>query len=118
LHATPYYNGEEYCPRYDQWSLTTLGRHYQDYCKINVAIMELRDWTLTVEVAHFHNIMQTEDRLEWELKQVLKEKHNVGMAKERCVICLEQANTLGHIENLEAEALMTVQQVMKQISKA
>ena len=118
LHATPYYNREEYHPCYDWWSLTTLKRRYQDYRKINTAIMELRDWTLMVEVAHFCNIMQTDDRLEQELEQVLKEKHNIGMAKEQCIICLEQANTLGCIENLEAKASMTIRQAMKQISKA
>ncbi len=108
LHATLYYDGEEYRPHYDRWSLSTLERHHQDYRKINAAITELGDWTLTVEVARFHNIMQTDEQLEWELEWVLKEKHNIGMAKERCIIRLKQANALGHIENLEAEASMTV----------
>jgi len=64
LHATPYYDGEEYRPRYDHWGLSTLERCYQGYRQVNLAITELGDWTLTVEVARFHNIMQTNDRLE------------------------------------------------------
>ncbi len=61
LHATPYYDGEDYRPCYNCWGLAMLKRHYQDYCKINAAIMELGDWMLTVEVARFCNIMQTDD---------------------------------------------------------
>src|SRR6266404_1203321 len=61
LHATPYYDGEEYRPRYDRWGLATLERHYQGYHRINSAITELGDWTLMVEVACFRNIMQTDD---------------------------------------------------------
>ena len=70
------------------------------------------------EVARFRNIMQTDDWLKWELEQVLKEKHNIRMAKEWCIIRLEQANALGRITNLEAEASMTVQQATKRVSKA
>ncbi len=118
LHATPYYDSEEYRPHYNHWGLSTLERRYQGYHQVNSAITELGDWTLTVEVAHFRNIMQTDNQLEQELERVLKEKHNIGMAKEWCVICLEQANALGRIANLEAEASMTVRQATKRISKA
>jgi len=48
--------------------------------------------------------METNRRLETELERVLKQKHDIGMVREWCVIHLEQANTLGCIENLEAEA--------------
>ena len=52
--------------------------------------------------------------MEW----VLKEKHNIGMVKERCIICLKQANALGRIMNLEAEASMMFSQATKRIGKA
>ena len=55
--------------------------------------------------------------METELEQVLKQKHDIRMARERCVICLEQANALGRIENLEAEASEVVRRVTKHIRK-
>ena len=61
--------------------------------------------------------METNHRLEKELEQVLKQKHDIEMAREWCVIRLEQANTLRCIENLKAEALEVVRRVMKRIRK-
>ncbi len=48
---------------------------------------------------------------------MLKQKHNIRMAREQCVIRLEQANALGRIENLEAEASEVVRRVTKRIRK-
>ncbi len=104
LHATPYYDGEEYHPRYDSWGLATLERRYQGACKTDRTVRELKDVTLIAEIEQFRSIMETNKRLDTELKRVLKQKHDIRMARERCVIRLKQANALGRIENLEAEA--------------
>src|SRR6266404_4949461 len=50
LHATPYYDGEEYRPHYDHWGLATLERRYQGSRKTDRAIRELKDVTLITEV--------------------------------------------------------------------
>ncbi len=104
LHATPYYDGEEYCPRYDVWDLAVLERHYQNARQTDRTVKELNDVTLVTEIEQFRSIMETNRRLDTELERVLKQKHDIGMARERCVIRLEQANALGRIQNLEAEA--------------
>ncbi len=79
LHATPYYDGEEYCPRYDRWGLVTLERRYQSCRKINRMVRELKDVMLIAEVERFWSIMETNDRLERELERVLKQKHDIRM---------------------------------------
>src|SRR6266404_4923518 len=117
LHATPYYDGEEYRPRYDAWSLATLERRYQGARKTDRAIRELKDVTLMAEIERFRSIAETGKRLDTELERVLKQKHDIGMARERCVIRLEQANTIGRIENLEAEASEVVRRATKRIRK-
>jgi len=117
LHATPYYDGEEYRPHYDRWGLVMLKRRYQGNHKIDRTVRELKDVTLIAEVEWFRSIMETNDRLERELERVLKQKHNIGMARERCVIHLEQANALGRIKNLDNEASEVVQRATKHIRK-
>ncbi len=53
LHATPYYDGDEYRPRYDSWDLATLERRYQGARKTDRAVRELKDITLIAEIEHF-----------------------------------------------------------------
>ncbi len=95
----------------------TLERCYQGSRKTNRAVRELKDVTLIMEIEWFRSIMETKNRLECELEQVLKQKHDIGMAREWCVIHLKQANALWRIENLKAEASEVVRQAMKRIRK-
>jgi len=110
-------DGEEYRPHYDSWGLTTLERRYQGAHKTDRAVRELKDVTLIAEVERFCSITETNKRLDTELERVLKQKHDIGMAQEWCVIRLEQANALGRIENLQAKASEVIRRATKCITK-